>query len=542
MINISNIPNQPWIYFFKTKTWKILYIWKAKDLKKRVSQYFAVSSLWKQDMLSKADKIDFLIVNSESEALLLEQSLIKKYLPPYNSLLKWDNSYVYIKITDEDFPLITMTRFRENDWAIYIWPKPMRNELKKLLHIMRQFLKFRTCKKMEFSKSKLCSDYIFGLCQWWCVNKQNQKFKDQYKKIIWLIVDFFKWNSKTINHEILSQINISIEKQNFEWAAKLRDIYLNLEKFIEKQTVIIDPQISWWFFEIRKVGEYYIYVVLNFFQWRLIDVIKYKEKSSDILIQDIIKNFEIEFWEFKLFDENFGYSKKIKKIDKKQRNEIKNLIENFFQSMITSSSFEKENLLGEILKSLKTKYNLNNFPFKIEALDISHLSGSNVSGWLVAMYGGLLYKKWYKNYKIKSLKKWQSDDYLSIKEIIYRRFSNFKKTEQENWPDLFVIDWWKWQLNVLKSIYDENKDFNEILNKIDFVSIWKWASRKRWGKIAGKTEKVYKFNQNFEIIEMEMDYDEADKLLIKIRDESHRFANKYRKKQEDLNFKKITNN
>jgi len=113
---------------------------------------------------------------------------------------------------------------------------------------------------------------------------------------------------------------------------------------------------------------------------------------------------------------------------------------------------------------------------------------------------------------------------------------NMKKEDYENLPDLFVIDWWKWQLNVLKSIYDENKDFAKILERVDFVSIWKWSSRKRWNKISWEKEKVYKFDTNFEIIEMEMDYDEADKILVKIRDESHRFANKYRKKQESLDF------
>jgi len=110
-------------------------------------------------------------------------------------------------------------------------------------------------------------------------------------------------------------------------------------------------------------------------------------------LEDIIKNFENEFGEFKKLDENFGYSKTIKKLPVNNKNEIKNLIENFFQSMIASSSFETENLLGEILKALKSKYELNKFPYKIEALDISHLGGSNVSGGLVSMYGGLLYKK-----------------------------------------------------------------------------------------------------------------------------------------------------
>ncbi|MEI6672261.1 MAG: GIY-YIG nuclease family protein [bacterium] len=134
---------------------------KAKNLQKRIGQYFSPNSLRKQEMLEKADKVDFLIVKNESEALYLEDNMIKQHQPEYNNLLKADNSYVYIKITKESFPQIFLTRKKNNDNALYIGPKNNTIQLKNFLQYMRQVLKFRGCKPTQFRQGKLCSDYYF---------------------------------------------------------------------------------------------------------------------------------------------------------------------------------------------------------------------------------------------------------------------------------------------------------------------------------------------------------------------------------------------
>lgn len=572
LINLENIPNDPWVYFFKGKNWKVLYIWKAKNLKKRLSQYFATWSVWKQDMLSQADSVDFAIVKSESEALLLEINLINQHRPPFNNLLKWDTSYVYIKITNEDFPQIVFTRYRENDWAIYIWPKFYRQELKKLLQFLRQLIKFRGCKSTEFKKGKLTTDYFFWICEWWCIynqlkiknwelkineaktqwfklNYSLEEAKKEYKKRLWLIVDFFKWDSKPIEKEILSQIENAIKIENYEYAAKLRDIFQNLKRFVEKQNVVLSEEISWHFYKIKKVWEYFVYVLMYFYEWKLIDIIRYKQLTNEIELNQLKKWFENEFWEFDIIHEDeiqtIWQSKSIKKIKKSTFDELDILMENFVESTIISSSFEKENLMNELLKNLQQKYWLNNFPYKIECIDISHLSGSRISWWLSCLNWWIPYKKWYRQYKIKSLIKKSStynDDYESIKELITRRFNLnknmwLKNKENEDFPELFIIDWGKWQLWVLKEIINEFPKFKEIFNKIDFGSIWKWKARKTAWKIIWEKEKFFLLNKNLEIIETEFNYDDTDKLLIKIRDEAHRFSNKYRKKQMQKEFK-----
>ena len=161
MLPIQHIPKDPGIYIFKNKKNQILYIGKAKNLQKRVSQYFTPGSVWKQDMVAQATNIEFVHVNNESEAIYLESNLIRKHQPPYNNLLKADNSYVYIKIPKEDFPPILITRYKTNDGSTYIGPKHHTRELKNFLQYLRLLYKYRTSKKTEFTKGVLSSDFYF---------------------------------------------------------------------------------------------------------------------------------------------------------------------------------------------------------------------------------------------------------------------------------------------------------------------------------------------------------------------------------------------
>lgn len=146
-----------------------MYIGKAKNLKKRLTQYFARGSLRKQDMLEKAQKVTFMTVGTESEALYLEDNLIKKHKPVYNSLLKADNSYVYIKISADPYTHIYTTRRRIPDGSIYLGPKHSTRHLYALLHEVRKILRYRTCTKTVFSQGKVCGDYHFGSCAGRCV-------------------------------------------------------------------------------------------------------------------------------------------------------------------------------------------------------------------------------------------------------------------------------------------------------------------------------------------------------------------------------------
>lgn len=565
-IDINKIPQDPGIYIFKKKSWKILYIWKAKNLKNRLSQYFRISSVWKQDMLTKAEDIEYITTKTDEEAIILETNMIKTHKPPYNNLIKWEGSYTYIKITNEDFPRIYLTRYKENDKAFYIWPKQFKYELKKLIQLMKKYFQFRNCKQTEFKKWMPCWEYFFWICKWWCVyNKLKQKnadyylkkskdlgfkadmskekAKQEYKNSIKLIKKFFEGKTEILTNKILEDINEAIQEQNFERAAVLRDIYKNIEKFSQKQRIVIEEEITWYFFLIKKVGKYFVYILLYFFEGKIIDIIRGKENIYDNEMQELLVNIENELNGIKIYstDQNktIGFSKDLKNTKKSTIKQIQDQMEDYIQSYILSSYFNQDNLLNDVLKGIQERYFLEKFPHRIEFIDISHLSWGWVSGWLSCMIWGMLSKKKYRKYKIKASvnRKTYNNDYEAIEEIVLRRFWIYWENWLEENPDLFIIDWGKWQLGIIKKLQKNNKRFREKTKNVEFLSLEKWESRQRKAKVQNQKETIFYFWKNNEIKQKKMDYNEWDRFLIKLRDEAHRFANKYRKEQMKNEFK-----
>ncbi len=564
--DIAKIPSNAGVYLFKDRKWTILYIGKAKNLQKRLGQYFSPNSLRKQEMLEKAEKVDFLMVKNESEALYLEDNMIKQHQPEYNNLLKADNSYVYIKITKESFPQIFLTRKKINDNALYIGPKNDTIQLKKFLQYLRQILKFRGCKATQFKQGKLCSDYYFWLCAGRCTLAKKQRtplikgevsadadgeFED-YKDIIATIVSFFKGNTKPIEDEIYHQIEEAVIHENFEWAAQLRDIYTSLQGFVEKQNVVLPEKIDGYLALMKSIGSKYIYTVLVFTKGKLMDVITSKEQQSDIEEDSLSLAIQRTFGEGKAKKNKNDIqitSKTFAKLGIKTTKELRKLAENFLESYIISQSLQEEStMINDMFATLKTRYGLKNIPYRIECIDISHLSGWWTSGGLSCFMAGLPYKKWYRKYKIKAKK---SDDYEALQELLERR--------EKNWwelPNLLIIDGGKGQLGVVKKLCKDPQR-KKIVSQIDIVSLGKGEARKKsniWKTKSLKsslikevgsvgepedlkkpnnqiTEIIYTLDENLKIHETAMVYDQADKIFLKARDEAHRFANSYRKKQ-----------
>lgn len=624
--DLTNIPTKPGVYLFSDARGKILYIGKAKNLKNRLAQYFQKWSVWKQDMLLNAEKVEFHIATTESEALFLEDNLIKKHTPPYNSLLKADNSYAYIKVTNEEYPQIFLTRFRDNDGSLYIGPKNNTRVLREMLHFFRQLFQFRGCKKLQFNQWQLCSDYFFGLCEWWCVYAKmkmveekmkiidpmsikkwksldiknieatvqttgDNKFlseakriwfvpkhdyigsKQQYKKIISLLSEFFWGRTKLLKEYIMERLEDAVRKEHFEYAAQIRDMYAKVDVLTEKQNVVLSRPVTGNIVEIKMIGEWYVCCMVKLFEWKIIDIIRYKQHQNDGDVSSLAVSFNREVGELKwnsmqenklipcddilACDEMMEDGGAMIGIDTDKRIlneslfEIIALLERSIDAYVLTSAFEKDNLMNELLKTLHTRYNLAKFPYSVECLDISHLSGGWVSGGLSSIKEGLPNKKWYRRYKIKWTLKttWkkkrieqvgeqqdmttfaQSDDYSSLAEVLTRRFNLGKKVEEDFLPDLFVIDGGKGQLGIVKSLYDSSEDFREIYHKVQFVSLGKGEARERSGKNKWAKEKIYSFDANFRIVEKELCYDDADRLFTQLRDEAHRFANAYRKKQ-----------
>ncbi len=537
-LDLSHFPEAPWVYLFKDRKGSILYIWKAKNLKKRVSQYFTPWSVWKQDMVAHADKVEFIVVENESESLYLESNLIKKNQPPFNNMLKGANAYAYIKLTKHPVPQIFITRKKVNDWAIYIWPKHHTKDLKKFLQYLRQIVQYRTCPLQQFNQKKVCSDYYFWLCKWRCC--KEWLWAPEYPK---LISNFFKWNTRPVELKIRQLIDDAIKTENFERAAKLRDIYLQIWNFTEKQSVEYVNSFSWYLLQIRETGPRRTYVLLHFFEGKMIDIIRHHFEKDEIDEDTMIASFSSEFWTFHL-EEGF-YSTVRFPWNKEERQRILKLFDDFFESYLLVNTIQWSWIMNDLLQELQNRYNLKQFPYQVECLDISHLWWDRTSWWLSAIAGWLPDKNHYRKYKITSAK---NDDYLSLKEVLIRRFKLDKKIDIEEWeilhlPNVFILDWWKWQLWIIDELINEYPNLKSITKDVQFCALWKGEARRKssiWIKSKKNKEdtvweKLYVW-KNWIIEENDFIYDDADKILIKLRDEAHRFANSYRKKQEELAF------
>lgn len=609
-MNLTNLPTTPWVYIFKNHRNTILYIGKAKNLVKRVSQYFTPGSVWKQDMISKAARVDFIEVTTESEALYLEDNLIKQHNPEYNRLLKWDNSYIYLKITKEDFPQLYLTRMRKNDGARYIWPKNNTGDLKKLMHYLRQIYKYRTMKSTEFRQGKLSSDFYFGLDKgrsviakyapllerglggdqiieklknnWLILDKSYAEYKEEYKQIVRSIASFFEGNTKEVKQRILTDINEAIEKQHFERCINLRNILEQIDQRTEKQHVVLAPQHTGSIIRITAINNFRVIIMIKIFEGKMTDVIREKKSKEDRSLNQMTASLEADFWPMSTPFSKGGrgdlnnttwssptllskegeitlISNSLKKLSKSDQTEVDTLLNKFLESYIASTTFDLENnLTQELLQQLQNRYHLTKFPYQIECIDISHLSGSYISGWLSCMREWLLYKAGYRHYKIKTLESSKgnySNDFLSLQEIIVRRFNlkkgkviaNDSKTTHNkdtesphsslltaHWlPDLFILDWGKAQLSILIELCAIFPQLIDIMKTTTFIALGKWKARKESAKSKGESEQVYYFKKegdNWELIidNYELLYDPADRLLTKLRDEAHRFANKYR--------------
>lgn len=537
---ITHLPQSPGVYLFKDKKGQILYIGKAKNLKKRVSQYFTPGSVWKQDMLAQAESVDFLSVENESESLYLESNLIKKHLPPFNNMLKGANAYAYIKLSKHPIPQLLITRKKLNDGAVYIGPKHNTRELKKFLQYLRQIVQYRTCPLAQFKQGKLCSDFYFWLCKGRCAKADLEK--PDYPQ---LIANFFKGNTKPIEHELKKLIEEAVQLQNFEWAAKLRDIYLQIWQFTEKQSVEYAKSFSGYLLQIRELGSWRAYVLLHFFEGKMIDVIRHHFEKADWELEEMLANFSSEFGPF--HQQGKRYASADFKLTKEEMARMDQLFDDFFQSYLLGQTLQGGTVMTELLSELQSRYRLSQFPYQMECLDISHLSWDRTSGGLSCLVGGLEEKKLYRKYKIQSVK---NDDYLALQEVLTRRFTLETPEERSKLriPNLFILDGGKGQLSILSELQKKFPAMKNLFSSVQFAALGKWEARKKAhiGQKSKKAdsfigEKLYVWREG-QIEAFDLQYDEADRLLTRLRDEAHRFANYYRKQQEKLTFDKARKN
>ena len=469
-IQISTLPNSAGVYQYYDKNGKILYVGKAKNLKKRVSSYFTKShdNARTRLLVRKIFEIRHIVVASETDALLLENNLIKKYQPRYNVMLKDDKSYPWICIKNERFPRIFTTRKMIKDGSEYYGPYTSMKTVQTLLELIKGLYPLRTCnydlskEKIEAGKYKLCLEYHIGNCLAPCENKQSEK---DYHDNIEAIRQIVKGNFKDSLQRFRRQMKQYAENLQFEDAQRLKEKIEILENYQSKST-IVNPKIN--NVDVFSIVSDEDYAYVNFLQLSFGSIIrshtleikkKLAESDKDLLelaiveirhrfhsqSKEIYVPFPVEVGEgIKVHVPQLGDKKQI--LELSERNAKFFRIEQLKQIKITDPDRHQNRIMAQMQKDLR----LHEEPRHIECFDNSNIQGSNPVAACVVFKNGKPSKKDYRKYNIKSVT--GPDDYASMEEVVYRRYKRLLD-EKQPLPQLIIIDGGKGQLNsALKSL------------------------------------------------------------------------------------------
>jgi len=549
---LKNLPEQPGVYIMKDRQKNVIYVGKAKSLRNRVRQYFQSSknhSPKVQAMVSNISEFEYIITDSELEALILECNLIKKYKPHYNILLKDDKNYPYIKVTvNEEYPRILMTRKIEKDGAKYYGPYTSVAAVKETIEFIKKIFMIRTCNRQfprDIGKKRPCLNYYIRQCMAPCLGNID---KEQYRNMFKDICSFLEGKQEALIQKLTADMYAAAEKMNFEKAAQIRDQINSLRKIAEKQKVISDTLVDQ---DVIAFAENQNEACVQVFFIRggkllgrehfLLHDISGTDKNE--LMTEFVKQFynntpyipkeivlqeeidEINIIQSWLSSKRGAkvYIKVPRKGEKRQLVEMvaKNALETLQQFEI-KLEYEKS-FAQEALNELKDILQLEQLPNIIEVYDISNIAGSANVGSMVVFKNAKPSNKDYRKFKIKTVI--GSNDYESMREVLYRRFARAKNEKEQLMtgeieqheakfsalPDLILVDGGKGHVSAAKEIL---KQFNVNIPVFGMVKDDKHRTR-------GLT------TENEEI---DMDINTmAFRLITQIQDEVHRTAIRYHK-------------
>ena len=456
------LPMAPGVYIMRDENDNVIYVGKAKKLKNRVSQYFqdtATHTPKTRLMVSKIDHFDVIVAASEFEALVLECSLIKRYKPKYNILLKDDKGYPMIRVnTNEPYPQITVVGKAADDGAEYFGPYGSRSITQNIRSELLRALKLPTCSKQfprDIGQGRVCLNYHINQCSGWC---QNKKSHAEYLQAIASAKQLLLGNYKAVADDIRKRMLQAAEEMNFELAANLRDHLTAVESLGKKQTVTAGRRADVDVIGFAQTQNKACFSVLHYKDGALLDkdyefiespddpveavssLVKQYYLNCGIVPQIIVLPFELEDQELliPLFENE--YRKKVQfRVPK--RGDFVRLLElankNAFEELqrITSREEKILNTVATLGKMLSI-----DSPLRIEAYDISNISGTDIVAGMVVFQNGRPCKSEYKRFKIEGLQ--DQNDYAAMYEVITRRFKHYIEGEKgfEAKPDLVLID------------------------------------------------------------------------------------------------------
>ena len=542
LTKIKSLPDKPGVYQYFDENGKLLYVGKAKNLKKRVKSYFRFNPFRPADnlspriykMISEAKDLNYIVVENENDALILENSLIKQLKPKYNILLRDDKTYPYIYIDlNESFPRLEITRKVIKGNIKYFGPfSSGANEILKTIYEEIPLVQSKSCLKGK----KACLYHQIGKCLAPCEGKITSKEYMKYvekaieliynkEKLLDILHQKMQKYAKSLNYEEAAEIRDRIKAiesaaiySNVD-LAKLEDLDIFVVEVFEKQAVIvrifvrngkvvssthniINSQ------SIPEKNEIYIQSILDFYS---------KETpftSSKILVTD---DFEERKWLSSLLTEKFNRKIKILTPTTKER---KNLIK---LAKINALEIIKTQKEDSILIEIKNLFNLENIPYRIEIFDTSHLRGEATVGAMVVWENGTFRKNDYRHYHLEG-----KDEYSQMKELLLRRTKSFERLSP---PDLWLIDGGEIQLKLAKEI------INSTGVNVDILAISKEKIDAKAHRAKGKAkDKIYYFSSQvpsskFQVEKLELsENDKRLQFLQKLRDEAHRFAIEFHRK------------
>ncbi len=524
---VRRLPDKPGSYQFYDEDHTIIYVGKAKSLKNRVSSYFhsEVDRFKTKVLVSKIFDISYTVVNTEEDALLLENSLIKKYNPRYNVLLKDGKTYPSIVITNEFFPRIFKTRTINKHWGSYYGPYAKVSAMYDVLNLIKELYQPRTCRQpitkegVESGRYRVCLDYHIKKCKGPCVGKQTY---EDYQKNVAQAREILKGNTREVLRDLKDEMLRLSEELRFEEAEEVKRKYLALDGFVSKSQVVsqtIDKVDVFTITSDEKMAFInYIHVSngsinqsftieykkkLNetdeeLLQLGIVEIReRFKSDSKEIIVQ---KEVDVELEGVKFTIPKLGDKKMLLDLSMMNCKEYK------FDRLKQAEKLNPEQKQTRLMKELQDKLHLPTLPYQIECFDNSNISGTDAVAACIVFKKMKPSKSDYKRYNIKTVV--GPDDYASMKEVVHRRYSRLIEEEQPL-PDLIIADGGKGQMEVIREVIQDELNLD-----IPIAGLAK-DDRHRTNEL------LYGFPPMKIALKVES---ELFHVLTQIQDEVHRFA------------------
>ena len=524
---VKRLPEKPGSYQYYDKEGTIIYVGKAKNLKARVSSYFhtEVDRFKTKVLVSKIYDISYTVVNTEEDALLLENSLIKKYNPRYNVLLKDGKTYPSICVTNEYLPRIFKTRTINKKWGTYYGPYSHVTTMYAVLDIIKELYKPRTCRQplnkegIEKGKYKVCLDYHIKRCGGPCMNKQSW---EEYQHNIAQAREILKGNTRQVLRELREEMERLAEDLRFEEAEEIKRKYQALEGFASKSEVVshtitdIDvfsitndenvAYINYLHVSNGSINQSFTFEYkkrLNETEKELLQlgIVEMRERF-DSKAKEIVVPFdpEMELANVKITIPKLGDKKTLLDLSMMNGRQYK------LDILKQAEKLNPEQKQVRLMKELQEKLGLQKMPYQIECFDNSNISGTDAVAACVVFKSMKPSKQDYKKYNIKTVV--GPDDYASMKEVVHRRYSRLLEEEQPL-PDLIIADGGKGQMEVIREVIQDELNLD-----IPIAGLAKDNRHRTNELLYGFPPRVIGLKTTSELFHV----------LTQIQDEVHRFA------------------